>query len=562
MKYISKDNGLTYITVTHKNYDEVLTYLEKVHSLTDCEILMILICDGIVDLKFKLRADKSSIKVLFNNKNVGKLASLLRWKDEISTNRFKIIDSDDCINYKDAKLLHYKAKDFKNNFFYLHKAAKVYKDSELFGEISTNNNVVENLLKISKDVKWSIPPNAKAIYNTFILFIPNPNKLKRQNFYNDDFLSILNILFTKGSVNIELRPYIQFHSRGQTSRTSKARYLDLKTLNSNIHKTLSNSDFAFNRVGNINWKILERRRVSQKRTNNIKFSFISDLKIQISSRKLLKYINSNLQKENRSLFYEKINENSAYIISDEIKAKIFFPDKSTFYGLKEITEDNQIYDLSNFFWKRNDIIFIDIGSNVGLSTIWAKENFGIGTPIISYEPSRTILNYYEINTKKYNYIELNNKAVSNKVEILDFYYSESNGSSTTSISMLNSKHKLEDKIESQSIYEIIENARKNNSNKIFLKIDIEGGEDKFLSDIKFLEELNKVSYFMFELHGLVSKQLRQLKLISKYIDERRISFDFQFNFPARKFGIKNYRKIFGTKINWKFLEEQIINFEK
>lgn len=308
MNYINKNKGMTFVTVTHNNFWKVLNYLEKVYFLSNKKLLIILICDGVVDHDFKKNANKSPIKVLFNNKNIGKLASLLKWKDSISTNRFKVIDSDDCINYDDAFFLHDISKEFKNDVFYLHKAAKITNDSEYFGKITTDKTMIARLLDESKDVSWSIPPNAKAIYNTFILFIPRISNLKRQNYFNDDFLSILNILFTRETINIDLRPYIQYHSKGQTSKISKKRYLELKTLNNNLYTTLSKYDFVFDRNTILNKKTLELRRINQKKINKINYSKISDLRIRSSERKLLKSLNKNIQQSKKKFSYEKVDD--------------------------------------------------------------------------------------------------------------------------------------------------------------------------------------------------------------------------------------------------------------
>lgn len=245
--------------------------------------------------------------------------------------------------------------------------------------------------------------------------------------------------------------------------------------------------------------------------------------------------------------------------------KVEHPDKPKEFVIKEISTENQMYSLKKFKFIDKIKTFIDVGSSVGFSSIWAHEVLKVDE-IISFEASKEIEKYYNKNTSyfKEKIIHFNNAVDIKNDEVIDFYYSsEHSDSSTTNESMVTGKHNTFYKVETiclaQKIFELTKNRDKDS---IMMKIDIEGAEKKLFRDPYFLEALSKkIGYLLITLHGDLEEQIDELNLLHSYFSDDRIAYEIQSSSENKKNGVQNYIKPLGiaNKINsfyGKFLSQK------
>lgn len=209
--------GLAVIVIDHNDFEKILPFINGARAEIDPSIDLFFVYDNLLS-DDEIKKVNENIKVI-NGENVGKLKAILNASEFVEKEYIKIIDSDDCINFKELKKLNEILITKSDETFYWHTAAKVYKGSRLYGVQTLDEDELEELLNSSRDVEWLKIPNAQSILNTRLLKKINSvsNKLERQNFFNDDFLSMSMKLMTNSVEKINLRPYIQFHGFGQTS---------------------------------------------------------------------------------------------------------------------------------------------------------------------------------------------------------------------------------------------------------------------------------------------------------------------------------------------------------
>ena len=75
-----------------------------------------------------------------------------------------------------------------------------------------------------------------------------------------------------------------------------------------------------------------------------------------------------------------------------------------------------IYD--RFLKDKKDLVILDIGANVGLFTLYAKDS---ASRVVSVEPTPSHQHLFEKITGKYENVELAKVALSNKDEDINFY---------------------------------------------------------------------------------------------------------------------------------------------
>ncbi|BDU67368.1 MAG: hypothetical protein TYPL_0210 [Candidatus Tyloplasma litorale] len=253
--------GISIVFVVHRDLTSKLSYLNKIIKRIPKNIPFILIYDSILSkeentyIKEKLNA---RIKLL-QCTNRGKMKAMLHFSDQFTTSHIKIIDHDDNIVWFSLRKFNRKVKKIDPDCFIWHKAAKVFKDSKIYGKQTTSFFKLVKQLKDSKDVRWLIPPNAQTLYNTKILQKISSVEFDRQRFFNDNFLTLSCQALTKETYYIKKHiPYIQFHRFGQTSVVNEQKgwslvefFKNLDTLNKNFEIDFSNSNW--NKESSINW---------------------------------------------------------------------------------------------------------------------------------------------------------------------------------------------------------------------------------------------------------------------------------------------------------------------
>jgi FkbM family methyltransferase len=148
-------------------------------------------------------------------------------------------------------------------------------------------------------------------------------------------------------------------------------------------------------------------------------------------------------------------------------------------------------------------VIIDCGANIGLSTIYFKRLYS-NAIVYAYEPDIQLFNAMRLNVVSMGFSDIRcfNNAVSDKNAQLLFHREGGHSG------MLVDEHG-EDVImvDAVRLKEIIEEQEYIS----FLKIDIEGHEDKVLRDIK--DQLFKVEYLFLEYHSFIDHQQTLAELL-------------------------------------------------
>jgi len=151
--------------------------------------------------------------------------------------------------------------------------------------------------------------------------------------------------------------------------------------------------------------------------------------------------------------------------------------------------------LYNFLLDKKDLIFIDVGSNLGFTTLPASIN---GNKVISIEPLSK--NYKSLeNTKKINDLSFDLLKIGiGENEGINKIYS---GEQTDCASMILDSVKL---IEDSENYEEVEIKRLDNliqDDNLFIKIDVQGYEMNVLKSMGKLFSENKIKFILIEMEN-------------------------------------------------------------
>lgn len=140
---------------------------------------------------------------------------------------------------------------------------------------------------------------------------------------------------------------------------------------------------------------------------------------------------------------------------------------------------------------------IDAGANVGLSVLYFKKLYP-EAHIIAFEPDQAIFKLLEqnISIRKLNDVELKNAAVWTEDGFLTFY-SEGSLAGSTEVDIMKANEKQT--VKAERLRKYLADTRID-----FLKMDIEGAENKVVFDIQ--SELNNVDKLFIEYHSIVGKE--------------------------------------------------------
>lgn len=206
---------ITILYICHKIEKERIDYFKKLSKLLH-DFDFIFLYDGA--LKDKNFSFSDNVQILINNENIGKLKSIIKASEYINTPFFKVFDYDDCLFPYELIKLNSKLRFNSGNKFYYHTASKIFSDFKDYGLQTIDNLKLREISKKSKDVNFLNIPNAQLICNTNLIqkLIPIVDKLYRQNYFNDTFISLFTEAYTFKIKKIKNKPYIQYHQHGQT----------------------------------------------------------------------------------------------------------------------------------------------------------------------------------------------------------------------------------------------------------------------------------------------------------------------------------------------------------
>lgn len=158
---------------------------------------------------------------------------------------------------------------------------------------------------------------------------------------------------------------------------------------------------------------------------------------------------------------------------------------------------NEIFDeeIYNFSTRNKKPVILDIGANIGLSSLYFKELFPSST-IIAFEPDPSSFEFLKMNVRGLD-INLHQQAVSNFVGTKKFYTCLESASNFPVASLYKNEftsHELNVKV--LDIADIVTQF----DSIDFCKIDVEGEESNIVESLVRNKLLNKVKTFVIEYH--------------------------------------------------------------
>ena len=153
----------------------------------------------------------------------------------------------------------------------------------------------------------------------------------------------------------------------------------------------------------------------------------------------------------------------------------------------------RIYD--RFLKDKKDLVILDIGANVGLFTLYAKDS---ASRVVSVEPTPSHQHLFEKIAGKYENVELVKAALSNKDEDINFYICNYN---STCNSLVEREGDVL-KVEGLTFNSLL---KKNNLEHVdFCKIDIEGSEMIAITEENLKPVYDKIDRMFIEVHATES----------------------------------------------------------
>ena len=153
----------------------------------------------------------------------------------------------------------------------------------------------------------------------------------------------------------------------------------------------------------------------------------------------------------------------------------------------------RIYD--RFLKDKKDLVILDIGANVGLFTLYAKDS---ASRIVSVEPTPSHQHLFEKIAGKYENVELVKAALSNKDGDINFYICNYN---STCNSLVEREGDVV-KVEGLTFNSLL---KKNNLEHVdFCKIDIEGSEMIAITEENLKPVYDKIDRMFIEVHATES----------------------------------------------------------
>lgn len=149
----------------------------------------------------------------------------------------------------------------------------------------------------------------------------------------------------------------------------------------------------------------------------------------------------------------------------------------------------RIYD--RFLKDKKDLVILDIGANVGLFTLYAKDS---ASRIVSVEPTPSHQHLFEKIAGKYENVELVKAALSNKDEDINFYICNYN---STCNSLVEREGDVV-KVEGLTFESLLK--RVNLEHVDFCKIDIEGSEMIAITEETLRPVYDKIDRMFIEVH--------------------------------------------------------------
>lgn len=158
-------------------------------------------------------------------------------------------------------------------------------------------------------------------------------------------------------------------------------------------------------------------------------------------------------------------------------------------------------------------VIVDCGANIGMSVIFFKECYP-DCELIAFEPNPHSFALLEMNVKMNNLkgIQLFNCALSDENKSVDFFVPRKKGSLNGSSKHIDDSDKIT--VSGKTLSDFIRNKEID-----FIKIDIEGDEEKVIKDLKENKILDSVDELVVEFHYPINSSATDMSNFLQYFGE-------------------------------------------
>ncbi len=377
MKEIEKP--LKFIIIGHKDFDEYVPFYVEIFKNNIQDVIFIF--DNEINSSIKKILNDNKILFFVNEKNIGKLNSLIKWSDKFNSKYIKVLDSDDSFDERKINILNKKISNYDGESLIVHRGTALEKKDKYYGIQSSNLKIIKKQIKLGSNNYWELPPNAKSIYPTKSLQKLKEIEIIRQDFFNDDLLALSTLIIFNNKIDfVDCSFYIQFRALGQTSEISVKRLNNFNILMENLIKVKNKFNENIKFIGS------RTPEVKQKLFNMWVERFLVENKnFEIRSLNLIKQKFNNLNTELFSNFKEidvvkMTNKNNVDLTNNSIKSfllniengnKIFYFDNS--FNISKIKKLKELsFKIPNlkFFYLKENLLFslnerFSINQNIG-----------------------------------------------------------------------------------------------------------------------------------------------------------------------------------------------------
>ena len=195
---------------------------------------------------------------------------------------------------------------------------------------------------------------------------------------------------------------------------------------------------------------------------------------------------------------------------DEDVKKYLYDNKHCAQIIVDQINNQRIYD--NYLSNKKDLIILDIGANIGLFTLYAKDS---ASRVIAVEPTESHHYIFDKLTEDCTNVELSKVALSGEDGPITFYICEDN---LTMNSLVNKKSKSVE-VDGLCLESLLN--KYNLDHVDFCKIDIEGSEMIAITEETLKPVFDKIDRIFIEVHATIPTYTHDYEWQEDIVENRR-----------------------------------------
>jgi FkbM family methyltransferase len=194
----------------------------------------------------------------------------------------------------------------------------------------------------------------------------------------------------------------------------------------------------------------------------------------------------------------------------------------TFENLAHLFHEIFLNQQYHFICDKKNPFIVDCGSNIGMSLLYFKMLYP-DSEILAFEPDAQAFACLEANVKDNRIpgVRLNRCAVSDQEGDIDFYYDQENPGSLLMSTLKERMPKARQVVKAVLLSKFIDR------DVDFLKLDVEGAEDKVIKDLSGQGKLGRIKQMVIEYHHHLVKNADTFSSILKCLEEAGFGYQIQ-----------------------------------